>query len=185
MLCCECLAETASYRCAVCGLVTVCSVACGTKHDLLSHDVSAVANEVAPGVWISGVEALKDKRFMSKISAVVTAFPMGRVDETELSRLLEGKSTLRVAIEDTKDAEIENYFESTAEFISRHVAQGHNVLVHCFKGLSRSVSLVIYYMVTRLGYRSVDVALSHIKKVRPSVHPNPGFLQKLHAATKT
>lgn len=183
MLCGQCLAETANYRCTVCGLVTVCSIACGTKHDLLSHDVSAIANEIVPGVWISGVEALKDKRFMGKISAVVTAFPIDRVDEVELSRLLEGKSRLRVPIEDEKDAEIENYFESTAEFISRHVMQGHNVLVHCFKGLSRSVSLVIYYMVTRLGFSSVDLALSHIQKVRPEVHPNSGFLRKLHAAT--
>lgn len=185
MHCHQCHYEVAQFRCGDCGLIAVCSVECGAKHAEADHDTNSVANEIVPGVWISGVEPLRDPKFMTKIRAVVTAFPIGRVDEAELDRLLEGKSRMRAPIEDMPDVDIENYFEPTAEFISRHIAQGHNVLVHCFKGLSRSVSLVIYYMVTRLGFRSVDLALQHIKKIRPEVHPNWGFLRKLHQITKT
>jgi len=147
-----------------------------------------VATRVAPGLWISGVLALDDERFMRGINAVVTAFPLNHydVDEQELSAKLEGKRRLRVPIMDDPNAPIELYFESTARWIEKQINRGYNVLLHCFKGRSRSVALAAYYLTTRMAelYPTVDDALSYIHKLRPSVHPNEGFVKKLHGYTQ-
>jgi len=52
------------------------------------------------------------------------------------------------------------------EFIAKHVNSGRNVLVHCFAGISRSVSAVIAYMIKELGF-TCSSALSHLSKRRP------------------
>jgi len=49
-----------------------------------------------------------------------------------------------------------------------------NVLVHCNEGQSRSVSVIIYYMMTRHGY-SFDAALAHIRNIKSDARPNSAF----------
>jgi len=53
-----------------------------------------------------------------------------------------------------------------------------NVLVHCNEGQSRSVSVIIYYMITRYGC-SFDESLAFIKNIKTDVHPNSSFEKKL------
>jgi len=50
-------------------------------------------------------------------------------------------------------------------------------LVHCAKGVSRSVSLIIAYLLSRhpLKFKSFDEALMHVRTVRPQARPNIGF----------
>jgi len=63
-------------------------------------------------------------------------------------------------------------------------------LVHCAKGASRSVSVVIAYLMSRHSdrFKSFDEALSHIRTVRPQASPNIGFaleLRKFEREVKT
>ena len=55
-----------------------------------------------------------------------------------------------------------------------------NVLVHCNEGQSRSVSVIIYYMMTRYGY-SFDAALARIKSIKGDARPNSAFERALRA----
>jgi len=50
-------------------------------------------------------------------------------------------------------------------------------LVQCARGASRSVSIVIAYLLSRHGSRftSFDDALQHVRRVRPLAEPNVGF----------
>lgn len=50
-------------------------------------------------------------------------------------------------------------------------------LVHCAKGASRSVSVVMAYLLSRHSdrFKSFDEALRHIRTVRPQAAPNIGF----------
>ena len=63
-------------------------------------------------------------------------------------------------------------------------------LVHCAKGASRSVSIVMAYLMSRHSdrFKSFDEALSHIRTVRPQASPNIGFaleLRKFERELKT
>lgn len=48
------------------------------------------------------------------------------------------------------------------------------VLVHCQAGISRSVTLVTYWLITRKGL-SFDQALNYIRNNRKIANPNQGF----------
>ena len=54
-------------------------------------------------------------------------------------------------------------------------------LVHCARGASRSVSLVIAYLLSRHPdrFKTVDEALAHVRTVRPQAQPNIGFALSL------
>lgn len=53
-----------------------------------------------------------------------------------------------------------------------------NVLVHCMAGMSRSVSMVIYFLMKKYGL-SYFIVLSVIKRYRPIASPNKSFSRQL------
>lgn len=60
-------------------------------------------------------------------------------------------------------------------------------LVHCARGASRSVSLVVAYLLSRHGsrFKSLEDALHHVRRVRPIAQPNIGFSLALRKYEKS
>jgi hypothetical protein len=85
---------------------------------------------------------------------------------------------LHLMLDDVPDENITRIFKVSAQFIGQALDNGGVVLVHCWAGVSRSVTVVIYYLVTTLGI-SVKEALEGIRKRRPIANPNRGFIQQL------
>lgn len=50
---------------------------------------------------------------------------------------------------DSEDFDINNIFEEACDFIDYVEQKGQRVLVHCFEGRSRSVALVLAYLMLR------------------------------------
>lgn len=63
-------------------------------------------------------------------------------------------------------------------FMDNVINSGGKVLVHCMAGVSRSVSLITYYLMKKncLGFYD---ALAFIKSQRPIVNPNESFKNQL------
>jgi hypothetical protein len=55
---------------------------------------------------------------------------------------------------------------------------GDNVLIHCVAGVSRSASFIIAYLI-RYGHMDLVRAYDHVKKRRPKIRPNQGFMTQL------
>lgn len=68
------------------------------------------------------------------------------------------------------------------EFIRDAHRSGGRVMVHCVKGVSRSVTIAVAYLISRSGPAwSLAAALSRIRAVRPQALPNQNFrLQLAH-----
>lgn len=83
-----------------------------------------------------------------------------------------------ISISDEMDASIAPYLFRAVHFIKQAHKDGENVLSHCEKGLSRSVSIVIAYLISekKMNYRA---ALNTVIAVRPHAQPNPTFVQEL------
>lgn len=83
----------------------------------------------------------------------------------------------RVPIDDNKNVNIVNECSSLADIMIDHINNEEPILVHCYKGVSRSVSFVILILI-KLGY-SFDDAINTIRKKRPMANPNPVFYNQL------
>jgi protein-tyrosine phosphatase len=70
--------------------------------------------------------------------------------------------------------------EQTYRTICHWIRSGRKVLVHCYAGISRSVSICVYYLIKRNNV-SYEQAITSIKKIRPIADPNPSFARQLMA----
>jgi protein-tyrosine phosphatase len=78
---------------------------------------------------------------------------------------------------DSEYTKIEKYFPQSNEFIDEGNKNG-KILVHCGAGVSRSVSLVVAYIIQKLSHPFSE-AFKIIKEKRTIAKPNPGFERQL------
>jgi len=90
-------------------------------------------------------------------------------------------SYCRVALGDNATEQLKVRLEASWDFLERvRVREDGGVLVHCQQGVSRSVSMVLSYLMKY--YRmSFDDALALAKKSRKQACPNEGFEAQLRA----
>lgn len=83
-----------------------------------------------------------------------------------------------IKADDMPSYDMSPYFEEAADWIHNSLQVGTGVFVHCHMGISRSTTLMISYFIKYQGW-TFDQALNHIRRLRPIVHPNSGFVKQL------
>jgi protein-tyrosine phosphatase len=63
-------------------------------------------------------------------------------------------------------------------WIDDAVTNAGRVLVHCAAGSSRSGAVLVAYLMWS-HHMSVESALAYVRKNRPIINPNPGFMTQL------
>uniref|UniRef100_A0A0G4HPI1 protein-tyrosine-phosphatase n=1 Tax=Chromera velia CCMP2878 TaxID=1169474 RepID=A0A0G4HPI1_9ALVE len=112
-----------------------------------------------------------------KISLVITiAYPFWGTYQEDLYYRL-GINHVTIPFLDAASQELD-FREAGIKDIADELKKGGNVLVHCAKGISRSVSLCIAYKIVYERTR-VNDALKQIAKFRWFVGPNAGFIGQL------
>ncbi|KAK2438945.1 dual specificity protein phosphatase [Trifolium repens] len=103
--------------------------------------------------------------------------------ETQFPDIFEYKN---FSVCDSEDFNITTVFEEACDFIDCVEQKGQKILVHCFEGKSRSVTLVLAYLMLRKKYTLLK-AWQKLKRVHRRAQPNDGFAkilqeldQKLH-----
>ena len=96
----------------------------------------------------------------------------------------EGIEYLRVALLDDSGQPISEHFDVTFKAIDKARAAGHYVLVHCEKGISRSSTIVMAYIMRALCIPFKD-AFDIVKAARSFVSPNIDFIGQLLRFQKT
>ena len=77
---------------------------------------------------------------------------------------------------DMPEERIISTFEKAYEFVKKHL--NNNIFVHCYMGISRSSSFVIFYLMKEEKW-DYDTCYEFIKKKRPCICPNYGFERQL------
>lgn len=72
----------------------------------------------------------------------------------------------RYELLDSPNCNIAKYFNEGSEYIENAIKSGGKVLVHCFAGKSRSSTLILAYMVKKLGM-PLRQAYDKLKEARP------------------
>lgn len=83
-----------------------------------------------------------------------------------------------IEVIDRSETNLTQYFDECFNFIDEARQSGGGVLVHCFMGMSRSVTIVVAYLMKRHGM-SFSKAMEHVKSRRPQALPNVGFISQL------
>ncbi|XP_073225124.1 dual specificity protein phosphatase PHS1-like isoform X1 [Cicer arietinum] len=79
---------------------------------------------------------------------------------------------------DNEDVNISSIFDEACDFIEAVERTGQSVLVHCFEGKSRSVTVVLAYLMLRKKFTLIE-AWNAVKKVHHRAQPNDGFAKIL------
>lgn len=136
------------------------------------------------GIYLSTVEPLNNNVDLKKdygITHILSMIP-GKIPHSYVDNYI----LKQVEITDEDTTNIIDEFEDACTFIdsalfpsgvksSKHVG---NILIHCAQGISRSVAVVIVYLMKnyKLGYKQ---ALYAIKRKKEDVEPNEGFVEQI------
>eukprot|EP00756_Hemistasia_phaeocysticola_P017499 Hpha_TRINITY_DN15541_c6_g2::TRINITY_DN15541_c6_g2_i1::g.109135::m.109135 len=85
---------------------------------------------------------------------------------------------LKVEVDDVPDEELVDLLTGAHRMIDAAKAAGGACFVHCFKGQSRSSTVVITYLMMT-EKRKFANALAAVRTARPCVRPNEGFVQQM------
>lgn len=92
-------------------------------------------------------------------------------------------------LSDSNVTDISSIFDECKDIIWHNVSNNLKILVHCREGISRSVTIVIYYFLWRfyklnkIDDNSLFQIIKFIQSKRPCIEPNPNFLQQLIKAS--
>ena len=89
-----------------------------------------------------------------------------------------GINYLTLNIRDNVSENIECLFFKCINYISETKEKNGRVLIHCYKGVSRSVSIIISYLIF-LHKWNYDEAFDFVQLKRPIANPNIGFYLQL------
>ncbi|CAL2227333.1 hypothetical protein PRUPE_1G151900 [Prunus persica] len=85
-----------------------------------------------------------------------------------------------INVADRVSTDLKQHFDECIDYIDEAKRSGGGVLVHCFVGRSRSVTIVVAYLMKKHGM-NLSQALEHVKSRRPQAAPNSGFISQLQS----
>eukprot|EP00906_Rhabdomonas_costata_P015157 RCo021787 len=138
------------------------------------------------GIWLGSFQAtspqtLHNRGIANVLSCAVELMYQERERWTELEN--SNIAVMHVHWEDTPTQRIcpSPEMDAALAWVDSIRAAGQQVLINCRMGISRSSSMVIAYLIQRMGH-TYDSALELVRSKRPMVNPNPGFEQQLRQA---
>ena len=85
---------------------------------------------------------------------------------------------LNLFLIDSPGQSLDSALDRSYEFIRDAITRGGVVLVHCYAGISRSSSVVIYYIMKSRGWEYYQ-AYNYLKERHPRARPNYGFSKQI------
>ena len=106
---------------------------------------------------------------------------LGDSSEHKIYKKFPNIEYLSIVIEDSESEDIYKWFEETSNFISTAKSP---VLIYCWAGISRSVTILIAYLISKKNM-SYLTGYFKIKAIRPFIRPNIGFVNALYQIEKS
>lgn len=140
------------------------------------------------------VDGLKGRVFLGSVGAaysreslknfgITHVLAVGKGLEEKFEK--DGIIYLKLNVVDQPKEDLREQFPIAFDFINQALdsLSSHRVLVHCFQGKSRSVTVVAAYLMRHLDLSFLE-ALETIRRTRPNAEPNLGFAAQLRSFDK-
>lgn len=131
------------------------------------------AQHVGRGVWLRSLTVAIDAKELDHLGITHVLSICERLNSRH--RPLDYKW---VTIQDDPSANLLKHLSMLTRWITKCSQSGKKVLVHCHDGKSRSAAVVSAWLMT-LGAFDRDVVYFLLKKLRPEVQINHGFMTQL------
>ncbi|XP_036375154.1 dual specificity protein phosphatase 22-B-like [Megalops cyprinoides] len=130
-------------------------------------------NKVLPGLYLGNFKDARDREQLARhnITHILSI-------HDSAAPLLQEMTYLCIPAADLPTQNLTQYFKESIVFMHESRLKGESCLVHCLAGVSRSVTLVVAYLMTVTGLGWQD-ALAAVRAARPCAGPNVGFLRQL------
>ncbi|XP_077911742.1 dual specificity protein phosphatase 22 isoform X4 [Halichoerus grypus] len=137
-----------------------------------------LGRKILPGLYIGNFKDARDAEQLSKnkVTHILSVHDSARP-------LLEGVKYLCIPAADSPSQNLTRHFKESIKFIHECRLRGEGCLVHCLAGVSRSVTLVIAYIMTVTDFGWED-ALHTVRAGRSCANPNLGFQRQLQEFEK-
>ncbi|KAM9845194.1 dual specificity protein phosphatase 22-B isoform 1-T1 [Aulostomus maculatus] len=130
-------------------------------------------NKVLPDLYLGNFKDARDREQLARnnITHILSI-------HDSAAPILQEMTYLCISAADLPTQNLKQHFKQSIMFMHESRLKGEGVLVHCLAGVSRSVTLVVAYImtVTGLGWKE---ALDAVRVVRPCAGPNIGFQRQL------
>ncbi|KAK6458927.1 nitrogen starvation-induced protein phosphatase [Scheffersomyces xylosifermentans] len=141
-------------------------------------------HRILGGIYLSSIEPINagiDLKNEYKITHILSVVPGPIPAEYTTNYIFK-----QIEVTDEETTNIIQYFESSYEFIDDALFKNSkdpkkhsgNVLVHCSQGVSRSVTIIIAYLMKKYKL-AIDQALHAVTRKVPEAQPNAGFMEQL------
>ncbi len=133
-----------------------------------------VFDKIINNLYLGDIEAAESEDLLSdhNIKRIINISNKSR--QAPFTRYTSSIETIHMDIDDNRDENISQFFEKFFTYVNE--TEG-NVLVHCMNSVSRSVSLVISYLIYSMSFRE---AIIYLKSKRTQYsRPNIGFIKQL------
>ena len=139
------------------------------KYNKVNYNISKITNNlyITDIEGVKNISAIRDK----KIDCIVTLTKKSIFHAA-------GFEYIHIEIDDIATVDFVGMTNEKADLINRYIKEDNKIiLVHCYKGISRSVSFVTLILIKQ--GMSVKDALNLIKEKRSSANPNPAFIKQI------
>ncbi|KAI3727096.1 hypothetical protein L1987_66905 [Smallanthus sonchifolius] len=138
-----------------------------------------IPSQIEEGLYLGSLEAANNKSHLQSLNithilTVASSFPPAYPHDFTYKTF---------DVYDRGDVNIAEFFDGCFRFINEAKRTGR-VLVHCFAGRSRSVTIVVAYLMKTHGMSSSE-ALNLVKSKRSVAAPNAGFILQLQSYEKS
>ncbi|CAH0480345.1 unnamed protein product [Peronospora belbahrii] len=150
---------------------------CTTATEALKrrNDQIALCSKLTDFLYIGGAVAAKNKSLLISngithvINCAASVAPASFPDDF---------CYFNMRLRDHSSQDIARHFYSIFDFIERARECGGRIFLHCVKGISRSPTMAIAYL---MWYKNISMygALDFVRQARPIVDPNAGFIFQL------
>lgn len=117
--------------------------------------------EIVPGLYLSNYQDV-----INKVKPNTKIFVMNCSKDLPMMRSAYGGTRLWVDDHPTSEATMTANLPLMVRYIEDQLAQGHDVVVHCFAGQQRSATVVAAYLMKTKGF-TPDQAIEFIKSKKP------------------
>uniref|UniRef100_A0A8C9Y9C0 Dual specificity protein phosphatase 22-B n=1 Tax=Sander lucioperca TaxID=283035 RepID=A0A8C9Y9C0_SANLU len=161
----------------------------GVTHKLASD--LKVTPEILPDLYLGNIKVTSVSKYQRLLQYARDRELLAQHNITHIlsihdtaAPILEDMTYLCISAADHSKQNLIQYFRDSIMFIHESRLKGEGCLVHCVAGVSRSVTLVVAYIMTVTGRGWVE-SLAAVRAARPCAGPNLGFLRQLEEFENT